>query len=187
MVDPREPPPALPIVGGLASDLERLEAAVEELAGGYGGLDLRGAPEPFDETRYYEPEMGGGLQRRFCSFRQLVAPERLPELKEAARLIELRFSDGGRRLVNLDPGVLDLTKVVLASFKPGPQKLHLGGGVWADIVLYYADGRFGPLPWTFPDLRGGAHEAFFAEARQRYKKRLRARRRSEIREQRRDG
>jgi hypothetical protein len=63
--------------------------------------------------------------------------------------------------------------VVLASFKSGPHKLYLGRFVWADMVLYYRDRRFEPLPWSFPDLRSNRHAPFFLEARGRYKALLR--------------
>jgi hypothetical protein len=147
----------------------------ERFGEAYGGVDLWGEPAPFDQTGYYEAEMGGQLQRFYCSCVELVPSEGLGELKRRAWELEQQELDGGRRRVNLDPGLLDHTKVVLASFKSGPQKLHLGGGIWADMVLYYAGGAYGPLPWTFPDLRGGDHSRFFSEARRRFKERLRQR------------
>ena len=104
-----------------------------------------------------------------------MPPEQLATLKREIWAIEKQFSVAGKRCVNLDPGFLDMNKVVLASFKPGPQKLYLGNGVWADTVLFYENGAFTPLPWTFPDLRAGAYAPFFTEARSQYKKRLRNR------------
>lgn len=173
---PRElPPPGLVVLGVLASDLELARALAARFGERFGGVDLWGAPAPFDQTGYYAAEMGEGLLRFYSAMTDLVPAEGLAALKRHAWSIEQQQLEGGRRRVNLDPGILDHTKVVLASFKAGPQKLHLGEGIWADLVLYYSHGAYGPLPWTFPDLRGGDHARFFAEARQRYKERLRRR------------
>lgn len=177
VLGPRDEPAAvLPLLGVLAADEAQGRAAAAELGAQLGGVDLLGPVVPFDQTRYYEPEMGADLQRWYCSFNELVPATALPRLKAAAWAVEQRLLRDGRRGVNLDPGLLDLHKVVLASFKPGPQKLYLGVGVWADIVLCYDSGSYLPLRWTFPDLRGPEHAPFFAAARQRYKALLRAHR-----------
>jgi hypothetical protein len=164
------------IVGLLTGDEQRRRDAVDELAHDWGEPELWGAAEPFGTT-YYEAEMGAGLSRTFVGFSRLVSAPRLSELKNTTWALEQRLTDGGRRRVNLDPGSLDATKVVLASFKPGPYKLYLGGSIWADLVLYFANGAFQALPWTFPDLRTGSHLEFFTRARARYKGLLRSWRR----------
>lgn len=172
------PPPALVILGVLAGDPGRARQVAERLGATHGGVALQGPIVPFDETDYYAPEMGPGLVRFYCAFRRLLPAERLPDLKTAAWELEQEHLVQGRRTVNLDPGYLDHTRVVLASFKHGPQKLYLGRGVWADLVLFYQDGRWTRLPWTFPDLRGGAHAPFFVQARRRYRELLREARKS---------
>ncbi|MFH1131396.1 MAG: DUF4416 family protein [Pseudomonadota bacterium] len=168
-----EPPASLIVMGMLANDLALARKAAEFFGKNFGDVDLLGEPKPFDQTCYYEPEMGPGLNRVFCSFNHLATLQQLPQLKHLAWETEKQFSVDNQRTVNLDPGLLDHSKVILASFKPGPQKLYLGDRVWADMVLYFADGSFGPLPWTFPDLRGEDHSVFFTNARTRYKAILR--------------
>ncbi len=164
----QEAPPVLLVVATMSADPSLARTAAEAFAEPWGGIDLSGSGVSFDQTRYYEPEMGPDLVRTYCTG-QLVRPESLAELKAAAWAIERRYCRGEQRQVNLDPGYLDLNKVVLASFKHGPQKLYLGQAVWADMVLFFSDRAFRSLPWTFPDLRGGSHLEFFATARQRYK------------------
>jgi hypothetical protein len=168
----------LVIVGTLTSSIELGEAALGELAEHFGGVELAVAGDtvPFARTDYYEPEMGADLVRWYACLDELMPPERLVELKQLTWQLEQHHCRDGHRLVNLDPGYLDLFKVVLASFKHGPQKLYLGSGVWADPVLYFRDGAYRELPWTFPDLRGGDHAAFFAAARELYKTLLRRQR-----------
>lgn len=176
-VGPREAPPdALVVLGVLSNDEALIVEAAERFGAELGGVDLWGDDVPFDQTDYYAPEMGERLQRRYCSFATLHPADDLATLKWRAWEIEGRYAAGQGRPVNLDAGMLDYTKVVLASFKHGPQKLYLGRQVWADMVLFYDHGAFAPLPWTFPDLKDGRHLPFFAKARQRYKALLRQRR-----------
>jgi hypothetical protein len=171
-----DPEPGLVVLGLLSNQPELICQAAERLAEPWGGVDLWGEPQWFDHTPYYEKEMGSGLLRRFCCFAGLMAPEKLIALKQQAWEIEQQYIVDGNRQVNLDPGTLDATKVVLASFKPGPQKLYLGSGVWADMVSFYTNRAFRPLLWTFPDLREGPHLELFSRARRRYKELLRQRR-----------
>jgi len=71
--------------------------------------------------------------------------------------------------INLDPGFLDLHRVVLLSGKEGPQKIYLRDGVWADLVLLKNKGGYGDLAWTFPDLRDGRYNDFFLQVRAEFK------------------
>ena len=52
---------------------------------------------------------------------------------------------------------MDPDKLVLASFKRGPCKLYLGDGVYADLLLKYAKGRFHAMPWAFADFKDGRY------------------------------
>jgi hypothetical protein len=175
VIGPRdEPPPVLVVVAVLCGDAGEGRRALAALAEPLGGVGATGRAVAFDRTDYYQPEMGAGLARTFASLGRLVAPEELVAIKHAAFAVEQRYATGDRRRVNLDPGYLDGAKVVLASFKPGPYKLYLGRAVWADTVLYFADGRFQPLPWTFPDLRHGPHVEFLTSCRSRYRQLLRS-------------
>lgn len=175
------PPPPEPLVQPFAALLWRkehtLEAALERLADAWSPVDWRGAAHPFDHTDYYAAEMGTGLSRTLVGFARLEPPGWLVEAKHTATAVEDALRTGtpppGRRTVNVDVGYLDLGKIVLASWKSRPTKLYLERGVWADLTLTYARGAFHPLPWTFPDFRGGRYDAELLALRMRYKARLR--------------
>ena len=79
-------------------------------------------------------------------------------------------------LVNLDPGYLDLGKLVLASCKEAPDKLYLGEGVWGHTCLRYRFGAFSAPDHSFPDFQDGRFNSFFTEARGLYKSMLQERR-----------
>jgi len=167
---PQQAPPVKYVAALLLS--RGIEAAAV-VAGGLEGLagpvDYRGPERPFETTDYYEGEMGPGLRRIFVSFEPLGDPADLARVKLAAARLEERFSEGGRRRVNIDPGYIDYFKLVLASFKEGPQKIWLGEGVWADPVLLFEDGAWRPLPWSFPDFRAGTYEEELGSIRHVYR------------------
>ncbi len=146
---------------------------VEELERSYGPCDYLSAPHPFDATDYYEEEMGGGLTRRIASFEPLYDPTEIVRYKLESRAIEERFAIEGLRRVNVDPGYIDYFKVVLASFKVGPQKVYVGDGVYVDPVLMYSQGTFEPFPWSFPDFKKGVYNEDFLKIRKLYKEALR--------------
>lgn len=143
------------------------------LAGRFGEVDFEGSDHPFDLTDYYQSEMGRGLRRRIVSFCALAPPEELAAAKAFAAAVEDRLAEAGRRTVNVDVGYLDFHKVVLGSYKEGPQKIHVGAGVWADIVLVYRDGAWRPLDWSFPDFRTGRYAEDFDAIRRIYRRQLR--------------
>jgi len=141
----------------------------------FGNIDFEGPSRPFDLTDYYEKEMGPGLSRSIISFSGLDSASRLAEKKLLTRGIERDLSKGGSRRVNIDTGYIDFFKVVLASFKEGPQKIYLRKGVYADMVLMYQDGGFITLPWTFPDIKTGRYTEEFTEIRRRFRDEVRQR------------
>ncbi|NOY80918.1 MAG: DUF4416 family protein [Kiritimatiellaeota bacterium] len=145
----------------------------------WGPADLVGAVRAFTFSDYYEPEMGPGLVRRMIAFERLVDPACLPGLKIQANGVERQFirSSGGRT-VNVDVGVLDYHRVVLASTKEGRHKIYLARGVWADLTLAWRKGRFESFPWTFADFATGAYDEFLTAARERYRLALRQARRA---------
>ena len=132
-------------------------------------IELESEIYKFDSTDYYQEEMGSGLYRIFLSLKGLYPVEQSVSLKNETNSWENEWKEGGKRTLNLDPGYLDLHKVVLLSGKEGPQKIYLGGGIWADLNLIRKAGRFEALPWTFPDLRESRYHSFFERVRENLK------------------
>jgi Domain of unknown function (DUF4416) len=155
----------------LFSDQQMLEQAREQLRLVHGEEDYVSPPVAFDHTDFYKDEMGDKpLERIFISYRKLVAPDALVSAKLAADRIERELAGpAGGRTVNIDPGILDYHKMVLASFKFGGQKIYLGSGVWADLTLYYHKGGWSVFEWTFPDLKAGRYDSTLLEIRSLFK------------------
>ena len=153
------PPRVQPFVAMLCGKADAAGRGIELLEQRLGTLDFRGRAQPFHHTRYYEVEMGPHLNRSLFGFSDLISPLGLVDLKLACLEIERELAGKSGRRVNLDPGYVDLHKVVLASVKPRGHKLYLDQGIWADLTLLYQNGAFRPLEWTFPDFRDGSYDA----------------------------
>ena len=148
-----------------------LEQTRKLLSDVFGPEDHVSRPVPFEHTGYYREEMGEPLFRIFISYSSLVNPQYLVTAKLEAHRIEQELAvSGARRQVNIDPGVLDYLKVVLASFKYQAQKIYLDRGVWADLTLYYRKGGWARFEWTFPDFKAGLYDRPLLEIRRIYKR-----------------
>lgn len=156
-------------VVSLHRDLSVLEGAVEQFKIAWGETDFVSEDFVFDETDYYEPEMGSGLLRRFYSFAQLISPDRIVEAKLDCNRIEDHWLREGRRQVNLDAGYLDTYKLILASAKFGGQKIYLRDGIYADMTLTMYKGKWESFVWGFPDFKSGKYDQVLRQIRDLYK------------------
>ena len=77
-----------------------------------------------------------------------------------------------QRPLNLDPGYVTESKLVLASTKDFAHRVYLGDGIYAEVTLTYAGGRWRPHEHTFPDYASGAYDSFLARAREALRRQL---------------
>jgi hypothetical protein len=59
---------------------------------------------------------------------------------------------------------------VLASCKDYSHRLYLGDGVYGELTLIFEHGAWRAMPWTYPDYRTEAYQAFFSRVRNDVKK-----------------
>ncbi|MEK7484769.1 MAG: DUF4416 family protein [Planctomycetota bacterium] len=171
---PLEPTPVKLFCGILYSDEVLLRKTLDILFLKYGSPDYQSVIFPFEFTAYYEKEMGLPINRVFYSFSSLINPVALARIKVECIDIETQLAVDGKRKVNLDPGYMDVHKVVLASAKFEGHKVYLDQGIYADPTLRYAKGHFTPMSWCFPDFRSGHYEKPFLLIRERYKIQLKS-------------
>jgi hypothetical protein len=169
MSRPVTPAPVLRLCSCLTSKRELLPRLESELIHRFGPLAMKSPVFSFEISNYYEREMGGELERHWYVFEHLFGAEGLADYRLATASIEEALSLDGKRGVNLDPGYLDLGKLVLASRKEAPDKIYLGRGVWAHTCLRYRDGGFTAPDHSFPDFRDGRFDRFMQEARRLYR------------------
>jgi hypothetical protein len=161
------------LMGILISAPDRRAELLGCLEEAWGPSDFISAAIPFTFTDYYDGEMGGGIERLFVSFETLVDPASLAEIKIRTNRLEERFRGEGGRRVNLDPGLLALSRFTLATTKENAHRIPLRDGIYAEITLLYGKGGYQPLPWTYPDYRTETYRAILAEVRRLYKAQLR--------------
>ncbi len=163
-----EPRPARLVVSVIYREERKYADAVPRVEAVLGPVRAAGGRLPFDKTGYYEREMGAPLFRRFLSATRPVSRDTLPAIKIALESIENRLSEGGRRSVNLDPGLLTPENFILATGKNFSHRVYLGNGVFADLTLVYRNGGFQPLPWTYPDYASEEVRSLLRELRREH-------------------
>ncbi|MFQ5825247.1 MAG: DUF4416 family protein [bacterium] len=151
---------------------EILIATKKALENRFDKIDLESPPFAFDHTRYYEKEMGPNLRKQFFSFAGLHERERLIELKLYSLELEKKYSRGGKRQANMDPGYLELCKLVVSSTKNFDHRIYLGQGVFGDVQLRFRKGEFITNDWTYPDYHSQTVINFLLEVRAHYYKQL---------------
>lgn len=165
----RPVPKVLPIAAIAYSDENAAERALLDFARRWGEVILRSSAYDFSRfTDYYEPEMGGGLRKFFAAFGRLVEPDAIVDMKQHAMAIEDAYRKAGNRTVNLDPGYLEYSKLVMASTKNFDHRVYLAKGIYADVQLRYRGGQFRFNDWTYPDYKSQLVLDFLNEARQHY-------------------
>ena len=162
------------IAGLLLSDMEKYPAIKKDLEKLFGNVDFESAPLDFTHTSYYTKEMGPGLKRKILSFHRLFGLKSIYAAKLRTNRLEKRYAKRGNRTVNIDPGYLNLSKLVLFSTKDYSHRVYLEGGIFAEVTLFYKDNGFHPWPWTYPDYKSGEYSRIFESIRQIYKEGLSA-------------
>jgi hypothetical protein len=173
----RESAPVKLFIGILTSFPEIFPELEDRLAARFGPVDLRSEELPFDLTHYYDEEMGTPIQRSFLGFEGLVDPARISEIKRSTNDLESDIAARHYRVkrpVNLDPGYLEESKIVLASTKNFYHRIFLMEGIYGEVTLQYRNGRWEAFPWSFPDFRSGRYDGFFTSLRRRYREQLQA-------------
>ena len=158
-----------PLAGLLAASVELLGAALDALRETFGPATASTVPAPWTVSSYYAAEMGEALWRQFAAFEAPVSPGSLWRLKLRTNELEGRWKSGAGRRVNIDPGYLDLSKVVLASTKDAAHRIYLNGGIYAEATLHFANGSFHPHAYTYPDYAAPDAVQFFNDVRARWK------------------
>lgn len=137
----------------------------------HGRVDLESPSFDFNLTDYYEKQMGPDLQRRFMTFERLIEPEELSEIKVRANRLEEKIREENqeeRRIVNIDPGYITSSALIMATAKDFSHRIPLQWGIYAHLEFLFGKTGIRTLAWTYPDLRREDCQKFFLEARRVY-------------------
>jgi len=166
-------------MGMITGETNLFDEAEKSLSQKFGPVDFRSPILSFQHTHYYESEMGSNLKRKFMSFQDLIDPAKIGGIKLFTNQLEQGFlhPDTDHRRINLDPGYLTLSKLVLASTKDYQHRIYLGRGIYAEVTLRYKKGEgFEPWGWTYPDYRTGEYLEIFNHLRKIYQGQLKTKR-----------
>lgn len=158
--------------GFIYRDKNIYQAVKTKLAGIFSPVDLESEAFNFDFTTYYNKEMGTPLFRSFISFKALIPPGQLPDIKLLTNKIEIETAVEGKRTVNLDPGYLSEANVIIATTKNNYHRVPLQKGIYAHMEYVIKGKKICPLEWTYPDFKSAGYLDFFQELHQLYKKQV---------------
>ncbi len=178
------------ITGLLSPKLSGFTDARTYLEKKFGQIDNESRVFNFSCTSYYEKEFGGDLKRKFFSFKKLArlngnyrvklytnSVEKKLAKKKSATIdsVDLNRISGGQygralpgRTVNIDPGYVSLSKMVLFTTKNRSHRIYIDGGIYADLEFQFVKKSFRALPWTYPDYRTREYIDFFNSVRKIY-------------------
>jgi hypothetical protein len=166
-----EPKPVKLFVGMLSNNVslfEELKTALQKL---FGDVDIGSDIWPWEHTEYYEKEMGPVLKRQFIFFEKLINPGSIAKIKlQTIELERQHLTANNKRKINLDPGYLDSSKLVLVSTKNYSHRIYLGNGMYGEVTLIYSGNTYQTLPYTYPDYRTPGYLEVFQKAREIYKR-----------------
>ena len=169
---PAEHIPVKLIAGLISQKTPQFLLARQMLEKKFGSVDMESVPTDFACTRYYEKEFGEGLKRKCLSFKKLISLKKSYAIKLYTNRLEKKLSQNRLRSVNIDPGYLTLTKLLLFTTKNRSHRVYLDRGIYADLELTFANNAFGPMPWTYPDYRTRAYIDFFNAVRKEYARQI---------------
>jgi len=156
-------------MGVLSTAEEHRQKLFSLLEKEFGQIETVSPSVSFSFTSYYNHEMRGEPKRYFLIFSNLIDPQKLATIKETTDSLEKVFADSEGRRINLDPGLLSLHNIILATTKNRSHRIPLSDGIYGEVTLIYQDKTFNPLPWTYADYSSKEVIDFFCEQRNIFK------------------
>ena len=148
---------------------KRFDEVLAALKTEFGECDLVSHEMLFSFTNYYDAEMEAPIYKRLLSFKELVNPMDLAAIKVKTNELEKRWQTESRRPVNLDPGILDLSHLILATTKNRGHRFTIGQGIYGELTLLYMNGAFQGQPWTYDDFNTDEYKQILCEIRELYR------------------
>ncbi|MBC8471318.1 MAG: DUF4416 family protein [Planctomycetes bacterium] len=175
-----DPKPVKLIIGILASNYQCLHTAAELLSDKFGKVDLSSEVWPFDQTDYYKEQTGPRILRQFVSIKRLIEPGLLAKIKLRTNKLEQKLSKKLAlpltRPVNLDPGIIEPSKLVLATTKNYSHRIYIGKKMYAEVTLIFDKGCWRPQSYTYPDYKQQCYFDYFDKVRARLLEQLKSKR-----------
>ncbi len=160
------------VVALFSRHMPAFDWARDRIASEWGPISLESPLFDFCDTDYYLPSMGAGIRKGFLAVEGIFdAAELASRKRQAIQWEEECRADGGYpdiRPINMDPGYLNLSKLVLASTKERAHRVYLNQGIFGEVTMRYVGGwQF--YPWTYPDYQRPESLKFFSSCRELFR------------------
>ncbi|MCX6112870.1 MAG: DUF4416 family protein [Proteobacteria bacterium] len=166
MSSPRLDHPAFIFTAVLFAPGVDTQKVINELKTKIGDILISSREIAFVWSDYYEPEMGKDLKRIFVVYKEIIQRDKIVRIKRITDEMEKEYLKDGKRTINIDPGLLCLENIILATNKPFFHRIYLTDGVYAEVTLFYKHGSFNPIEyWTYPEYRSTPVLDFFNKCR----------------------
>ena len=156
-------PPLVKLIAGfLFPNTQLYHWTIRKLSSLWGGIERKSPIYPFDHTDYYR-DIAPVLYKAFVSFKGLYPADQLVRWKLQA--VALEAESGPKRSVNIDPGYLDVARLILASTKDHAHRIYISDGIFAEVTLRFMFGKWISYDHTFPDFKSGCYDDFLSLVR----------------------
>jgi hypothetical protein len=167
----KNPQPVKLVIGILTANNQCLHTAIDAITDKFGRLDFSSDVWPFDKTDYYQDQTGSRILRKFVSIEKLIEPGKLAKIKLQTNKLEQKLAKALAlplpRPVNLDPGIIEPSKLILATTKNYSHRIYIGKKIYAEDTLIYDKGKWCPMAYTYPDYKQQCYFDFFNKVREK--------------------
>ena len=165
------------IITSFSKDEEVLNFFEKEAQKKFGKIILKSPLFDFNETRFYEKEMGSDLKLQILGFEKLIAPEKIAKIKHYTNKLEKKIHNKYKnkhgeisRIINLDPGYISLIKFVLATTKDAGHRIYIGNKIYGEATLSYENKSWKEHSYTYANYKNKEYQEFLTKLREEYKK-----------------
>ena len=177
MGDIRKPKPAVLFVAVSGGQRDALHWAEHALVQKWGAVAFAAEPFVFDQTSYYQSQMGESILKQFLAFEQLIDPAEIVSAKLHSNELESQYrtelvESTVDRPVNIDPGYVTEAKLVLVTTKDRDHRIYLSDGILAEVTLFYQKERWNESRWTYADYKTEHCHQFLDQCRDYLRRQL---------------
>lgn len=169
----REPEKVLLVMTVFSNSKKLIEDLKIEIQEIYGEIILNSPTFLFNETSYYEKEMGKDLNLEIIAFKNFISPKDISQIKVKTNFLEKKLRNAEnhnvKRAINIDPGYVTLNKFVLATTKDAGHRIYIDNGIYGEATLSYENKGWKEHSYTYKNYKNKEYQEFLTTVREFYK------------------
>ena len=166
----KNPNKVLLVITVFSKSEQLIEKSKKVLEKKFGEVGKESSIFNFNETNFYEKEMGSDLKLQIFGFKKFISPIKLANIKVITNKLEkklhkfakkhLNIDKNISRSINLDPGYITPNKFVLATTKDASHRIYLKKGIYAEATLSYMHKAWKEHSYTYLNYKNKAYQDF---------------------------